>query len=41
VQRLLMDLNREQHITLIIVTHNEAFAAWAHRTLHLQDGQLR
>lgn len=41
VQRLLMDLNREQHITLIMVTHNEAFAASAHRTLRLQDGQLR
>ena len=41
VQRLLMDLNREQHITLIIVTHNEALPASAHRTLRLQDGQLR
>ncbi len=41
VQSLLMELNREQHITLIIVTHNEAFATSAHRTLRLQDGQLR
>ncbi|MFN8627261.1 MAG: ABC transporter ATP-binding protein [Candidatus Binatia bacterium] len=40
VQRLLMDLNREQHITLIIVTHNETFAASAHRILRLENGQL-
>ncbi len=41
VQSLLMELNREQHITLILVTHNEAFAASAHRTLRLQGGRLR
>jgi lipoprotein-releasing system ATP-binding protein len=41
VQRLLTELNREQHITLIIVTHNEAFGTSAHRTLRLQDGRLR
>ncbi|MBP1684496.1 MAG: transporter ATP-binding protein [Deltaproteobacteria bacterium] len=40
VQRLLMELNREHHITLVIVTHNETFAASAHRILRLENGQL-
>jgi lipoprotein-releasing system ATP-binding protein len=40
VQGLLTDLNREQNITLIIVTHNEGFSASAHRTLRLQNGRL-
>ena len=41
VQSLLMELNREHHITFIIVTHNEGFAASAHRTLRLQNGKLQ
>ena len=40
VQSLLMDLNREHHITLIIVTHNEGLSTSVHRTLRLQDGKL-
>lgn len=40
VQGLLMELNREQNITLIIVTHNEGFSASAQRTLRLQNGRL-
>ncbi len=40
VQNLLMELNREQQITLIIVTHNEALSTAVHRTLRLHDGQL-
>lgn len=41
VQALLMQLNREHGITLIIVTHNEAFSRAAHRTLRLQNGRLQ
>lgn len=40
VQGLLTELNREQGITLIIVTHNEGFSASTHRTLRLQNGRL-
>ncbi len=40
VQGLLLELNREQQITLIIVTHNEALSTAVHRTLRLQNGQL-
>ena len=40
VHALLMDLNREQGITLIIVTHNYELSRLVHRTLRLQDGHL-
>jgi lipoprotein-releasing system ATP-binding protein len=40
VHTLLMDLNRDRSITLVIVTHNEALAGMAHRTLRLQHGKL-
>jgi lipoprotein-releasing system ATP-binding protein len=40
VHALLMELNRAQGMTMIIVTHNEDLARLAHRTLHLYDGRL-
>jgi len=40
VHRLLMDLNRDQNITLVIVTHNDELSSLVHRTLRLQNGQL-
>ncbi len=40
VHDLLVDLNRGQRITFVIVTHNERLAALADRTLRLQDGAL-
>jgi len=40
VQGLLMELNRDQNITLIIVTHNEELSQVVDRTLRLRDGQL-
>jgi lipoprotein-releasing system ATP-binding protein len=40
VHALLMELNREHHMTLVIVTHNEELSRLAHRTLRLQDGGL-
>jgi len=40
VLRYLFDLVREQNLTLVIVTHNEAVAARCARHLVLRDGQL-
>lgn len=40
VMRLLQDLNREQGITLIVVTHDPEVAAYAHRVVRLRDGQI-
>ena len=37
---LLRDLNREQGLTAILVTHNEWFARRADRVLRMADGQL-
>jgi len=37
---LLRRLNREQGLTMVLVTHNEAIAAQADRVVHLQDGQI-
>jgi lipoprotein-releasing system ATP-binding protein len=38
---LLLDLNRDQNVTLLVVTHNLALAKRIGRTLELRDGQLR
>lgn len=37
---LLFELNRENHSTLILVTHDSALAAQCSRQLHLQAGRL-
>ncbi len=38
---LLVQLTRDLGVGVIVVTHNHALAARAHRVLHLEDGQLR
>jgi len=40
VHALLMELNRKQGITLVIVTHNEELSHLTDRTLLLRDGRL-
>jgi putative ABC transport system ATP-binding protein len=40
VEDTLFDLNREQGITLIIVTHDEELAARCDRRIHMRDGLL-
>lgn len=40
VHRLLLELNREQGTTLVLVTHNDELARLAHRTLRLHHGRL-
>ncbi|MGB6220116.1 ABC transporter ATP-binding protein [Haloferula sp.] len=38
---LLLDLNRDQKVTLLVVTHNQALAQRIGRTLEVRDGQLQ
>ncbi|RKN70037.1 ABC transporter ATP-binding protein [Paenibacillus ginsengarvi] len=38
--RLIGELNREQGITFLIITHDEQVAATANRTVTLQDGRI-
>ena len=40
VAQLLIDLNREQGITLVVVTHSQRLASQMDRTLELRDGRL-
>ena len=40
VHDLLLELNREQGVTFVVVTHNEELARLAHRALHLVHGKL-
>jgi putative ABC transport system ATP-binding protein len=40
VMELLARINAEQHVTILVVTHNEALARYAHRTLRLASGEL-
>ena len=40
VEDILFDLNREQGITLIVVTHDEELAARCDRRIHMRDGLL-
>jgi len=37
---LLIALNRKNNQTLVIVTHDDHFAARSHRTIHIRDGAL-
>ncbi len=38
--RLLMELNKKNHQTLVIVTHDEEIARLADRVIHIRDGKL-
>ena len=40
IHQLLIELNTLRKQTLVIVTHNETFAAQAHRIFRMQDGKL-
>lgn len=40
IMRLLKELNRERGITIAMVTHDPAVAAWADRIIRLKDGRL-
>jgi len=40
VMRIFKRLNTEQHITMIMVTHEADIAAWANRRIHLKDGVI-
>lgn len=37
---LLLDLNRKNKQTLVIVTHDDSIAGQAHRIVHIRDGRL-
>ncbi len=38
--RLLVDLNRQWHTTVVIITHNGAIAEVADRVIHLRSGEI-
>lgn len=40
VLKLLMDLNRKEKITCIMVTHDTGLKAYAHRVIHMLDGKI-
>lgn len=40
IEKLLLDLNRKQGITLIVVTHDQDLAKKCDRKIHLIDGQI-
>jgi putative ABC transport system ATP-binding protein len=40
VLELLLDLNRRERTTLVLVTHDQALAARADRIVTLKDGQI-
>jgi putative ABC transport system ATP-binding protein len=40
IMRLLKELNQEQDLTLLVVTHDTEVAAFADRIVRLRDGQV-
>jgi putative ABC transport system ATP-binding protein len=40
IMRIFQRLNGERRITIVVVTHEQEIAAYAHRIVHLQDGQI-
>ena len=41
IMAIFQRLNREQGITLVVVTHDPDIASYANRTLHFKDGKLQ
>lgn len=41
IMRILRTLNRQQNLTIVMVTHDLAIAAQAHRTVRLADGAIQ
>ncbi len=37
---LLINLNEQEQLTIIMVTHDNSIAAQAHRTVRLREGQI-
>lgn len=40
IMRLMEDLNREQGLTFVIVTHDRGIGARCHRLIHMSDGEI-
>jgi len=40
ILQLLLQLNREEGITLVMVTHDQALKHYAHRVIHMVDGKI-
>ena len=40
IMRIFQDLNENQHITIIVVTHSEEVARFAHRIITFRDGKI-
>jgi putative ABC transport system ATP-binding protein len=41
IMELLLELNRENGVTLIIVTHDPKVASYANHTIHILDGKIK
>jgi putative ABC transport system ATP-binding protein len=41
IMRLLVDLNRERKISIVMVTHEAAIAAYCHRVVAFRDGKIQ
>jgi len=41
IMKILRDLNREQGLTVVMVTHDDAIAEQADRTIHLVEGRVQ
>lgn len=40
ILKLLLDLNRKEGITCIMVTHDQGLKNYAHRVIHMMDGKV-
>jgi putative ABC transport system ATP-binding protein len=40
IMELLVKMNTDHGTTLILVTHDAGVAAYAHRVIHLRDGEI-
>jgi len=40
IMQLLLDLNRQENITMVMVTHDQALKHYAHRVVHMMDGKV-
>lgn len=40
IAAMLLDFNRRQGLTIVMVTHETEMAAYAHRRIHFQDGNI-
>ncbi|MDY9923897.1 ABC transporter ATP-binding protein [Methanobacterium sp.] len=41
IMQVLQDLNRNDGVSIVIVTHNQASAAFADEIIHMQDGKIK